>query len=99
MFQALDLYNGVARQVAQKEGVLLIDLARELPRTSASYYDFLHYTESGAAAAAGILDRHLAPWLARRFPSFKKPTTPRGQPKKGRPGESLPKDSPAVPLQ
>jgi hypothetical protein len=61
----------VTRQVAQKKGVLLIDLARELPRDSASYYDYLHYTESGAAAVAGIVDRHLAPWLARRFPSFR----------------------------
>ena len=49
----------------------MIDLARELPRNSAYYYDFLHYTEPGAAAVAGILDRHLAPWLAQRFPSFR----------------------------
>jgi lysophospholipase L1-like esterase len=71
MFQAIDLYNGVTRQVANKDGVLLIDLARELPRDSALYYDYLHYTEPGAAAVAGIVDRHLAPWLARRFPSFR----------------------------
>ena len=72
MFQAIDLYNGVTRQVAQTNGVLLIDLARELPRNSVLYYDYLHYTEPGAAAVAGILDRHLAPWLAARYPSFKK---------------------------
>ena len=71
MFQVIDLYNGVTRQVAQTNGVLLIDLARELPRNSAIYYDYLHYTEPGAAAVAGILDRHLAPWLAQRFPSFR----------------------------
>ena len=72
MFQAIELYNEVTRQVAQKDGVLLIDLARELPRNSAYYYDYLHYTEPGAAAVAGIVDRHLAPWLAARYPSFKK---------------------------
>jgi lysophospholipase L1-like esterase len=72
MFKAVDLYNGVTRQMAQKHGVLLIDLARELPRTSAYYYDYLHYTESGAARVAGIVDLHLAPWLAARYPAFKK---------------------------
>ena len=72
MFQAIDLYNGVTRQVAQKDGVLLIDLARELPRNSAFYYDYLHYTEPGAAAVAGIVARHLEPFLAARYPSFKK---------------------------
>jgi lysophospholipase L1-like esterase len=72
MFQAIDLYNGVTRRVAQKDGVLLIDLARELPRNSANYYDYLHYTEPGAAAVAEIVDRHLSPFLATRYPSFKK---------------------------
>ena len=72
MFQAIDLYNGVTRQVAQTNGALLIDLARELPRDSAFYYDFLHYTEPGAAAVAGIVARRLEPFLAARYPSFKK---------------------------
>jgi lysophospholipase L1-like esterase len=72
MFQAIDLYNDVTRRVAQKDGALLIDLARELPRNSAYYYDYLHYTEPGARAVAGIIDRQLAPWLAARYPSFKK---------------------------
>ena len=64
MFKVVDLYNDVTRRVAQKDGVLLIDLARELPRNSAYYYDYLHYTEPGAMAVAGIVDRHLAPFLA-----------------------------------
>ena len=72
MFQAIDLYNQVTRQVAQTNGVLLIDLARELPRDSALYYDYLHYTEPGAAAVAGIVARDLDPWLTRRYPSFRK---------------------------
>ena len=72
LFQAIDLYNEVTRRVAQKDGVLLIDLARELPRNSTYYYDYLHYTEPGARAVAGIVDRHLAPCLAARYPSFKK---------------------------
>jgi lysophospholipase L1-like esterase len=77
MFKAVELYNGVTRQVAQKNGALLIDLARDLPRDSAFYYDYLHYTEPGAREVASIVDRHLAPWLARRFPLFRKSPPPR----------------------
>jgi lysophospholipase L1-like esterase len=72
MFQAVELYNGVTRQVARQHGVLLIDLARELPRNSAFYYDYLHYTEPGAAAVARIIEARLSPFLAARYPSFKK---------------------------
>jgi lysophospholipase L1-like esterase len=72
MFKVVELYNDATRRVAQKDGVLLIDLARELPRNSAYYYDYLHYTEPGARAVAGIVDRHLAPLLAARDPAFKK---------------------------
>jgi lysophospholipase L1-like esterase len=72
MFQTVDLYNGVTRQVAGQEKVLLIDLARELPRNSAYYYDYLHYTEAGAKAVAGIVDAQLTPFLAARYPALKK---------------------------
>jgi lysophospholipase L1-like esterase len=72
MFKIVNLYNDVTRQEAGKHQVLLIDLAREMPRNSAYYYDYLHYTEPGAAEVAALIDRHLAPWLARRYPAFKK---------------------------
>jgi lysophospholipase L1-like esterase len=72
MFDFIELYNTVTRQVAQKNGVLLIDLAQEMPRNSAYYYDYLHYTEAGAAEVARIVDVHLSPFLSDRFPAFKK---------------------------
>ncbi len=72
MFQAVELYNGVTRQVAQAQGVLLIDLARELPRNSAYYYDYLHYTEAGAAQVARIIEVQLSPFLAARYPALRK---------------------------
>ncbi len=72
MYDFIELYNEVSRQVAQKYGVLLIDLARELPRNSAYYYDYLHYTEPGAVEVGRIVDRHLSPWLAQRYPTFRK---------------------------
>jgi len=62
--------------VAHQDGVLLIDLAREMPRNSAYYYNYLHYTEPGAAEVAKIVDRHLAPWLAARYPAFRKKPAP-----------------------
>jgi lysophospholipase L1-like esterase len=76
MFDYIELYNAVTRQIADKDGVLLIDLSQEMPRNSAYYYDYLHYTEAGAAAVATIADKHLAPWLAQRYPAFRKTATP-----------------------
>jgi lysophospholipase L1-like esterase len=76
MFKIVNLYNDVTRQEAQKNRALLIDLALEMPRNSAYYYDYLHYTESGAAEVAGIVDRNLEPFLFRRYPSFRKPPPP-----------------------
>ena len=66
-----DLKRDLAKEPGHVKWSMVIDLARELPRNSDLYYDYLHYTESGAATVAGILDRHLEPWLARRFPSFR----------------------------
>lgn len=67
MYAVVKLYNDTVRQVGQKEGVLVIDLAREMPHNSAYYYDYLHYTEAGAAEVAGIVYRDLRPFIAARF--------------------------------
>ena len=80
MFRVVELYNDATRQAAARYGALLIDLARELPRTSAFYYDYLHYTESGAAAVAAVIDRRLTPWLAQRYPGFLKQPGPPATP-------------------
>jgi lysophospholipase L1-like esterase len=67
MFAVVDMYNQTLRQVAAKDHVLLIDLARELPRNSLYYYDYLHYTEAGAAAVAEIIYRGFRPFIANHF--------------------------------
>lgn len=67
MHAIVELYNNTLRQVGAREGVLVIDLAREMPGNSAYYYDYLHYTEAGAAAVAEIVYRHLSPFLTQRF--------------------------------
>lgn len=68
----LELYNDVTRRVAEEESVLLIDLAYRLPKSSRYFYDWLHYNNAGAEAVAEIVDADLAPWLAQRFPQFRR---------------------------
>ncbi len=67
MYAVVDMYNDTLRRVGAENGVLVIDLAREMPRNSAYYYDYLHYTEAGAAQVALIIYRYLQPFLTRRL--------------------------------
>ncbi len=69
-WQVLELYNDVTRQVGRERGVLVIDLAREMPKDSTYFYDLMHYTNAGAARLADIIDAHLTPFLAAKFPSY-----------------------------
>jgi hypothetical protein len=69
-WQVLELYNGVTRAVGRERGVLVIDLAREMPKNSAYYYDLMHYTNAGAARMADIISAHLTPFLAKKFPAY-----------------------------
>ena len=50
----------------------MIDLAREMPKDSAYYYDLMHFTNAGAARVADLIDARLTPFLARKFPSYDK---------------------------
>lgn len=67
MYAVMEMYNDTLRRMGAENGVLVIDLAREMPRNSAYYYDYLHYTEAGAAEVAGIIYRELRLFLAERF--------------------------------
>ncbi len=58
-WRVLELYNDVTRRVAGEAGVALIDLARELPKDSRLFYDFLHFTNEGAAQVGTIVSDHL----------------------------------------
>lgn len=64
----LESYNDVMRNVAREQGVPLIDLARELPKSSRYYYDFIHFSKAGGAAVGQIVARGLCPILAEKFP-------------------------------
>ena len=69
-WQVLELYNDVTREVGRERDVLVIDLAREMPKNSAYYYDLMHYTNAGAARVADIVAAHLTPFLAQKFPAY-----------------------------
>ena len=58
-WRLLEMYNDVTRQVAAAKGVMLIDLARELPKDSRYFYDFLHFTNEGAARVGEIVAENL----------------------------------------
>ena len=68
--RSLELYNDVTREVGRERGVLVIDLARQMPKNSTYYFDLMHYTNAGAAQVAEIIATHLTPFLARKFPAY-----------------------------
>jgi lysophospholipase L1-like esterase len=69
-WELLELYNDVTRTVGGQQGVLVVDVARALPKSSRLFYDFVHFTNEGAAAVARITFASLCPFLARRFPQY-----------------------------
>lgn len=71
-WQVLELYNDITREVGREQGVLVIDLARQMPKNSTYYFDLMHYTNAGAAKVADIIATQLTPFLVRKFPSYYK---------------------------
>ena len=69
-WQVMELYNGITRKVGREDGVLVIDLARKMPKNSKYYYDFMHYTNSGSEKVAAIIFQELEPYLAQKFPGY-----------------------------
>lgn len=56
-----DMLNQSTRDAAKKEGLLLIDLDREIPHTSKYLYDPVHFNDVGSKLAAEIISRKLLP--------------------------------------
>jgi lysophospholipase L1-like esterase len=59
----LELYNDVLRDVARARGVALVDLAREMPKDSAYYTDWIHFSNAGAEKVGEIVALGLLPQL------------------------------------
>lgn len=62
----LELYNDETRTLAAEQGVFLVDLARELTKDSRYFYDWVHYTNEGAAQIAVIVAQRFGDYLAER---------------------------------
>jgi len=58
-WQVLELYNDVTRSVANDYNLLLVDLAVLLPKDSAYYFDWIHYSNAGAERVAEIMAEEL----------------------------------------
>lgn len=54
-WEILELYNQAARETGETEGVLVVDLAREVPHSSAFFYDYVHFNNDGAERVAQIV--------------------------------------------
>ncbi len=67
-FKALyDAFNDRIRAVGRKQGVLVIDLDRRIPKTGEYLYDLVHFHDKGSAYAADIISSELLPLVARRI--------------------------------
>jgi len=53
-WKVLELYNDEVRKL-RASGITVIDLAAAMPKDSKYYYDFMHYTNTGAEKVAFIL--------------------------------------------
>lgn len=64
-WRVLEMYNDAMRAVAAAEGILLIDLARQLPKDSRLFLDFVHFSNDGARAVGQIVAAELGRHLVR----------------------------------
>jgi lysophospholipase L1-like esterase len=65
-WQVQELYNDVTRRTARAHAVLLVDAAREMPKDSRLFYDFMHYTNEGAARLGEIIAAGVRPVLTQK---------------------------------
>jgi lysophospholipase L1-like esterase len=73
----LEAYNDAVREVGRSESALVVDVGRELPKSSRYFYDFVHFTGEGAAEVARLTARALCPALRERFPQHATGPCPR----------------------
>ncbi len=69
-WDVMEAYNDVTRRVGRDANVQVIDLAKQMPKSSRYFYDFIHYTPQGAQVIADVLDRSLCPTLQSKFPQY-----------------------------
>jgi lysophospholipase L1-like esterase len=63
--RGLERFNEIVRGTAQSAGLVAVDLAHEVGRDPAYFYDDVHLNEAGSARVAEVLARALAPRFSR----------------------------------
>ncbi len=69
-WEMLELYNEALRRVGERQGVLVIDLAGKMPKSSRYFYDFYHFNNEGSEKVAEIIYNDLSPFLAQKFNAY-----------------------------
>jgi len=62
-WQAMELYNDTTRRASAAARVRLIDLAREMPKDSRYFSDWIHFTNEGAVMVGDLVFQGLRPAL------------------------------------
>ena len=57
--EGMERYNDALLRVCRTRKVECLDLARQMPRTTAFFYDDAHFTEKGSARLAGLISDYL----------------------------------------
>ena len=66
-WQRLELYNNVTREIARSNNILLIDLAKDIPKTTEYFYDTVHFTNAGSSLVADKIYQALVPYLRQKM--------------------------------
>ncbi len=69
-WEMLELYNEVLRRVGEREGVLVIDLAGKMPKSSIYFCDLYHFNNEGSEKVAEIIYNDLSPFLAPKYNAY-----------------------------
>ncbi len=72
IWQMLEQYNAVVREMCARKGLPVIDLAHRMPKNSLYFYDMSHFTNAGAEEVASIVDSALLPVLETKFPAYRR---------------------------
>jgi lysophospholipase L1-like esterase len=62
-WRVMELYNDATRAIGAERGARVIDLAREMPKDSKYFSDWVHFTNEGAVLVGDIVFRGLRPAL------------------------------------
>ncbi|MBI5674619.1 MAG: SGNH/GDSL hydrolase family protein [Nitrospirae bacterium] len=69
-WDSLELFNDITRKVGAEEHVLVVDLARKMPKSTKYYYDWFHFTNEGAEKVAENIYNSLYPYMTVKYNKY-----------------------------